>query len=36
MGLGTNCTYWVNNGSITEETRQARYNLFYAAYILDK
>lgn len=36
VGLGTNCSYWVNNGSITEETRQARYSLFYAAYILDK
>lgn len=36
VGLGTNCSYWVNNGSITEETRQSRYSLFYSSYILDK
>ncbi|GMK56845.1 hypothetical protein CspeluHIS016_0306850 [Cutaneotrichosporon spelunceum] len=36
LGLGTNCNYWVTNGSITEETKQSRYNMWYCAYILDK
>lgn len=36
LGLGTNCNYWVTNGSISEETKQSRYNMYYCAYILDK
>lgn len=36
VGLGTSCSYWVNNGSISDETRQYRYKMFYSAYILDK
>jgi hypothetical protein len=35
LGLGTNCSYCVANGSISKETMQARHNMFYTAYILD-
>lgn len=36
VGLGTNCSFWVRNGSITEDQQMGRYHLFYAAYVLDK
>lgn len=36
LGLGTNCSYWVKNGSITEDQEQGRYHLFFAAFVLDK
>ncbi|KAL1407380.1 hypothetical protein Q8F55_006802 [Vanrija albida] len=36
LGMGASCAAWVANGTISEETMQHRYNLFYASYILDK
>ncbi|WOO84843.1 Nitrogen assimilation transcription factor nit-4 [Vanrija pseudolonga] len=36
LGMGSSCAAWVANGSISEETMQHRYNVFYASYILDK
>jgi hypothetical protein len=36
VGLGINCSSWVERGLISEETRRARDRVFYMAYIQDK
>nr|XP_018267202.1 uncharacterized protein I303_01187 [Kwoniella dejecticola CBS 10117]OBR89360.1 hypothetical protein I303_01187 [Kwoniella dejecticola CBS 10117] len=36
LGLGINCSRWVENGSIEPATRKARDHVFYISYIQDK
>lgn len=36
VGLGINCSYWVEKGVISEDTKRSRDRVFWTTYVQDK